>query len=85
MSKNLSGMDIGADYTRLYSIVGGKTEFFVEEPTILLYNEFGELKAFGTEAKEYLGKRLRSTIFRTRLTKAAYTNLSTRTCFSSDS
>jgi len=56
VSKNLSGMDIGADYTRLYSIVGGKTEFFVEEPTILLYNEFGELKAFGTEAKEYLGK-----------------------------
>lgn len=54
--KNFSGMDIGAEFTRLYSFVGGKTEVFVEEPTILLYNEFGELKAFGSEAKEFLGK-----------------------------
>ncbi len=49
-------MDIGAEFTRLYSLVGGKTEVFVEEPTILLYNEFGELKAFGADAKEFLGK-----------------------------
>jgi rod shape-determining protein MreB len=54
--KNNYGLDMGAEFTRLYSLVGENSEIRLEEPTLLLYNEYGELKAFGQDAKDHYGK-----------------------------